>query len=186
MQYRPVFRLLVLALALPLAACASASASKPPETRDAGQSKAVALHGKVGSGLADRIVIKKAERRLYLMRGDVPFRSYKVALGYQPTGHKKRKGDGRTPEGIYFMDWRNAASNYRKALHISYPNGQDRWRAMRQGDDPGGMIMIHGQPSRRGEEKSGDWTFGCVAVSNMAIDEIWSYTEVGTPVEILP
>lgn len=134
----------------------------------------------------DRILVKKTERRLYLMRDNEPFRSYKIALGYQPTGHKRRRGDGRTPEGIYHLDWRSDKSGYRKALHISYPNAQDRFRALRQGEDPGGMIMIHGQPSRRGEPKSGDWTFGCIAVSNMAIDEIWSYVSEGTPVEILP
>ncbi len=137
-------------------------------------------------GLADRIVVKKSERRLYLMRGEEPLRTYKIALGYQPAGHKRRKGDGRTPEGIYYLDWRSANSGYRKALHISYPNAQDRFRALRKGDDPGGMIMIHGQPGRRGEMKSGDWTFGCIAVSNMAIDEIWSLASDGTPVEILP
>lgn len=138
------------------------------------------------NGQVDRILIKKEERRLYLMRGDAPFRSYKVALGYQPSGHKQRKGDGRTPEGIYYLDWRSDRSNYRKALHVSYPNAQDRLRALRKGDDPGGLIMIHGQPARRGENRTGDWTFGCIAVSNLAIDEIWSYTSVGTPIEILP
>jgi len=138
------------------------------------------------NGQVDRILVKKGERRLYLMRGDAPFRSYKIALGYQPTGHKQRQGDGRTPEGIYYLDRRSDRSNYRKALHISYPNAQDRLRALRKGHDPGGLIMIHGQPTRRGENRSGDWTFGCIAVSDMAIDEIWSYTSVGTPVEILP
>jgi murein L,D-transpeptidase YafK len=137
-------------------------------------------------GLNKRIVVKKSERRLYLMRGNEPYRTYKIALGYQPTGHKRRKGDGRTPEGVYYLDWRSAKSGYRKALHISYPNSQDRFRALRTGENPGGMIMIHGQPNQRGERKSGDWTFGCIAVSDMAIDEIWSYTSDGTPVEILP
>lgn len=135
---------------------------------------------------ADRILVKKGERRLYLMHNNEPFRAYQIALGYQPSGHKRRQGDGRTPEGIYYLDWRTDRSGYRKALHISYPNTQDRFRALRKGDDPGGMIMIHGQPSRRSESRSGDWTFGCIAVSNMAIDEIWSYANVGTPVEILP
>jgi murein L,D-transpeptidase YafK len=137
-------------------------------------------------GEVDRILVKKGERRLYLMRGDEPFRSYRVALGYQPAGHKQRKGDGRTPEGVYYLDWRSDRSGYHKALHISYPNRKDELWALRRGDDPGGMIMIHGQPSGRGEGRSGDWTFGCIAVSDLAIDEIWSYTRVGMPIEILP
>jgi murein L,D-transpeptidase YafK len=160
---------------------------EPPSATKASYSAPKATTGRTSSsGVIDRIVVKKGERRLYLMRGDEPFRSYKIALGYQPTGHKRYKGDGRTPEGIYFLDWRSDRSSYHKALHISYPNVQDRLRAVRKGEDPGGMIMIHGQPTSRGEMRSGDWTFGCIAVSDLAIDEIWSYTKDGTTVEILP
>ena len=78
------------------------------------------------------------------------------------------------------------ASHYRKALQISYPSEADRLRAMTKGVDPGGKIMIHGQPNDRREARTGDWTFGCIAVSDMEIDEIWSLTTKGTPVEILP
>jgi len=135
---------------------------------------------------ADRIVVKKGERRLYLMRDDRVLRSYRVSLGYTPVGHKRMKGDGRTPEGRYFIDRRNAGSHYYKALGISYPNSTDRLAAMRKGYDPGGAIMIHGQPSGRRTVRRGDWTFGCIAVSNMAIDEIWERTRLGTPIEIVP
>lgn len=134
----------------------------------------------------DRIVVKKSERRLYLMRGGEPFRSYKIALGYQPTGHKQRQGDGKTPEGRYFIDRKHTASSYRKALHISYPSLKDRLRATRNGENPGGAIMIHGQPNGRMSKKEGDWTFGCIALTNMEIDEIYGYVNVGTPIEILP
>lgn len=136
--------------------------------------------------LADRVVVKKAERRLYLMTGDRTLRVYKVALGYQPKGPKRYQGDGRTPEGRYFIEQRRDRSKYRKALQISYPNPSDRLRARAQGVDPGGLIMIHGQPTDRREKKTGDWTFGCIAVSDMEIDEIWSLTTHGTPVDILP
>jgi murein L,D-transpeptidase YafK len=145
-----------------------------------------------GRLFADRVVVKKSERRLYLMRGEQPFRIYRVSLGTSPKGDKERQGDGRTPEGRYYLDWRNPASKFRKSLHISYPNTSDRLRAKRKGFDPGGMIMIHGQPraSRYRELQElisqEDWTQGCIAVSNLAIDEIWSYTRDGTPIEILP
>lgn len=155
----------------------------PPRTT---QVPARATVGPLTDTTVDRILVKKGERRLYLMRGDEALRSYKIALGYQPTGHKQRQGDGRTPEGVYFIDRRNDRSNYRKALQISYPNVQDRVRALHRGSEPGGLIMIHGQPNRRGENRAGDWTFGCIAVSDMAIDEIWSHTRVGTTVEIFP
>ncbi|MGE5153098.1 MAG: L,D-transpeptidase family protein [Bdellovibrio bacteriovorus] len=188
MPYRPRSLLLLTALILPWPALALdiLGFTETPEPPKAASTAPKAGHRGPTTGPVDRIVVKKAERRLYLMRGDQPFRSYRIALGYQPAGHKQRKGDGRTPEGIYYLDWRSDRSNYRKALHISYPNLQDRLRAERSGDDPGGLIMIHGQPSRRGENRSGDWTFGCIAVSDLAIDEIWSYTSVGTRVEILP
>ncbi len=136
--------------------------------------------------LADRILVKKSARRLYLMRGNTPVRTYKIALGYQPTGHKRYQGDGRTPEGHYFVVERSDRSKYRKALRISYPSTTDRLRARVQGNDPGGLIMIHGTPTEGREKRSGDWTFGCIAVTNMEIDEIWSLTTQGTPVEILP
>ncbi len=139
-------------------------------------------------GMADRVVVKKAERRLYLMQGDHPIRAYEIALGYQPEGHKQREGDGRTPEGRYLLDWRNDRSSYRKSLHLSYPNSRDRLQAKARGKSPGGMIMIHGQPNGRAGSsiREGDWTFGCIAVSNPAIDEIWSLTVDGIPIEILP
>ena len=140
------------------------------------------------SGKADRLVVKKAERRLYLMRGDQALRSYEIALGFQPIGHKTREGDGRTPEGRYLLDRRNDRSRFHKALHISYPSPGDRWRAERRGEPPGGMILIHGQPNGKNRlmRTDDDWTLGCIAVSNQEIDEIWSLTVDGTPIEILP
>jgi murein L,D-transpeptidase YafK len=137
---------------------------------------------------ADRLVVKKAERRLYLMREDQPLRSYDIALGFQPIGHKTREGDGRTPEGRYLIDRRNDRSRFHKALHISYPSPGDRRRAERRGESPGGMILIHGQPNgkNRSTRIEDDWTLGCIAVSDLEIDEIWSLTVDGTPIEILP
>jgi murein L,D-transpeptidase YafK len=141
---------------------------------------------------ADKVVVKKAERKLYLVKRDKPFRTYRVSLGFKPQGHKQRQGDGRTPEGRYTLDWRNSGSKFHKALHVSYPSHQDELQAKRLGVDPGGMIMVHGQPSsgrnsalRQAISKE-DWTQGCIAVSDLAIDEIWSYTRDGTPIEILP
>lgn len=152
----------------------------------------VTQSAKSGAYLADRILVKKSQRRLYLMRDGKPFRTYRVSLGTSPVGDKLRRGDNKTPEGRYFIDWRNPRSNFTKALHISYPNRDDRQQAWRAGWDPGGMIMIHGEPRASGNQElrrlvSGeDWTQGCIAVSNLAIDEIWRYTNDGTPIEIVP
>ena len=142
--------------------------------------------------LADEVLVKKGQRRLYLMRGGKPFRTYRIALGFSPEGHKEREGDGRTPEGRYLLDWRNASSRFTKSIKISYPNAADRARAERRGERPGGAIMIHGEPRRNVEPalrdliRYEDWTEGCVAVSNLAIDEIWRYTRDGIPIEIQP
>jgi murein L,D-transpeptidase YafK len=141
---------------------------------------------------ADKILVKKSEHKLYLLKNGQPIRTYSVSLGINPKGHKEYQGDNRTPEGIYFVDGRNAGSKFYKALHISYPNAKDRLDAARRGMPPGGQIMIHGQPARgphqdlQGIIQGADWTAGCIAVTNPDIDEIWRYTPSGTPIEIRP
>jgi murein L,D-transpeptidase YafK len=117
-------------------------------------------------------------------------RTYKVALGRGGLTPKEREGDGRTPEGHYIIDARNADSHYHRALHVSYPNAEDRQRAAKLGVAPGGAIMIHGLPNGEGMIGSAhrlyDWTLGCIAVTDPEIEEIWTLVPVGTPVEIRP
>ncbi|MEY6431789.1 L,D-transpeptidase family protein [Thioalkalicoccus limnaeus] len=142
--------------------------------------------------MADLVVVEKSKRRLYLLKDDRPFRSYPISLGFAPEGHKEQKGDGRTPEGRYYLNWRQYSNNFYRSIHISYPNEEDRLNAAREGNDPGGMIMIHGQPRSNAHRelqeilRSEDWTRGCIAVSDSAIDEIWKATRNGTPIEIRP
>lgn len=133
----------------------------------------------------DRIVVQKSRREMLLLSGDSVVRSYRVALGRDPVGHKRQEGDGRTPEGRYTIDRRNPRSKYHLALHISYPNPADLDRARAQAVDPGGDIMIHGlKPGV--DHPAADWTQGCIAVTNAEMDEIWGLVADGTPVEILP
>ena len=75
---------------------------------------------------ADRVVVLKKERRLELLSGRKVIKSYKVALGGDPEGPKTRQGDHKTPEGVYFLDSRNAHSQFYKSIHISYPDARDR------------------------------------------------------------
>ena len=183
---------LVLLTVLGLSASVAAMSVLPgcalPQARDA-QPTAVAESAPL---LADAVLVKKSQRRLYLMRDGKPFRTYRIALGFAPEGHKQREGDGRTPEGRYLLDWRNPNSRFTKAINISYPNATDRARAAARGERPGGAIMIHGEPRRRVDPaladaiRYEDWTEGCVAVSNLAMDEIWRYTLDGIPIEIRP
>ncbi len=148
--------------------------------------------GRSTSPYADKVLVKKSERRLYLLKDGRPIRTYRVSLGVNPRGHKERQGDNRTPEGLYYLNGRNPGSRFYKALHISYPNTKDRMQAAAHGVSAGGQIMIHGQPpASRIQDlqdvlRGADWTAGCIAVTNAEIEEIWGYTTNGTPIEILP
>lgn len=140
--------------------------------------------------MADRVVVRKAERRLLLMRGERILRSFDVALGLSPTGPKKREGDFRTPEGNYLLAGRNPNSDFFLAIQVDYPGPDDLRRASEDGVDPGGQIMIHGQPNRPSRPleyyQSRDWTNGCIAVSNADMVDIWLMTPDNTPIQILP
>ncbi len=140
--------------------------------------------------VADLVTLDKSERRLSLWADGERIRSYRVALGPSPRGRKEREGDGRTPEGRYVLDYRNANSAFHRAIHVSYPNAADRASAEARGESPGGDIMIHGQKNGFGWAafltQRFDWTEGCIAVSNGEMDEIWSMVGAGTPIEIVP
>lgn len=140
--------------------------------------------------LADSVVVRKSERKLYLMRQGEILRTYKIALGLRPEGHKQFEGDYRTPEGKYRLTRRNPNSEYFLSIQVDYPNAQDVDRARRQGLRPGGAIMIHGQPNLprkpRDYYANVDWTEGCIAVSNSDMVEIWLMTPPNTPIEITP
>lgn len=141
-------------------------------------------------GKADRILVLKAERELQLLRGGVVLKSYPIALGRHPKGPKQRRGDGRTPEGLYVIDHRFSRTPYHLALHISYPDAEDTARALAAHRRPGGDILVHGMPTRFGHTDPvrffRDWTNGCIAVGNIAIEEIWQAVDDGTPIEIRP
>jgi murein L,D-transpeptidase YafK len=144
----------------------------------------------IGPGKADHILVLKSQRTLLLMHGDAVLKSFPIALGAHPKGPKRQAGDGRTPEGDYIIDYRFTETPYHMALHISYPNAADAARARARGVKPGGDILIHGMPARFGHHDPvrffRDWTDGCIAVGNIAIEEIWNAVDDGTPIEIRP
>jgi murein L,D-transpeptidase YafK len=141
-------------------------------------------------GMADQVIINKSEQRLYLMRGENVLRTYDIALGLAPGGHKEQEGDFRTPEGDYFLTRRVIDSDFFMSIEISYPNQADVAHANRLGVAPGGSIMVHGQPDEPKKParyyQNYNWTDGCIAVSNAAMVDIWQLTTVNTPVSILP
>lgn len=139
---------------------------------------------------ADKVVVIKHKRILQLLWKGTVVRTYKVALGGNPKGHKVQEGDSRTPEGTYVIDRHFPKSSFHKALHINYPNDEDKARAREKGVDPGGQIEIHGLgPSMLWAgalHSKWDWTAGCIAVTNTEIEEIYRAVPAGTPIEIKP
>ena len=140
--------------------------------------------------VADEVLIVKSDRELHLLNGGKIFRTFKIALGMSPEGDKSMEGDFKTPEGRYLLDMRNPNSDFFLSIHISYPNADDRREARLKGADPGGAIMIHGQPNAPSYTetyyRTQDWTNGCIAVSNSDMIDIWLMTPDNTPVEIRP
>ena len=133
-----------------------------------------------------QITVNKGARKLYLLSGSTVVRSYDISLGFAPVGHKQFEGDGRTPEGLYYIDRFNPRSQYHLSVGVSYPNPQDRAFAEGQGRNPGGDIFIHGRgpdgnnlfPRRR------DWTAGCISVTDAEIEEIYAMVPPRIPILI--
>ena len=143
-----------------------------------------------GDFLADSVVVEKSERRLTLYYRGVAVRKYRVALGRNPVGDKVSIGDYRTPEGVYWIIGRNPFSKFYKSLEISYPDSAHEARAARLGVNPGGNIMIHGLPPHQAKLGAShvlvDWTEGCIALTNVEIDEMWRAVELGAIIHIKP
>lgn len=136
----------------------------------------------------DRIVVHKAERRMELFAGGQRVHELTgLQLGDAPVGHKQFEGDEKTPEGRYTIDLRNPESSYHLSLRISYPDEAAKALAAAQGKSPGGEIYIHGQPNAlQVGRMPGDWTDGCIALSNREIEALWRAVPLGMEVEILP
>lgn len=136
-----------------------------------------------------QLLIDKSDRTLYLFHHDRILKKYAVSFGFTATGHKQFEGDGKTPEGLYYIDRRNPRSAFHLSLGISYPNQADRDFAKARGRSPGGDIFIHGQPNGRRlsrSERSSDWTAGCIALTNRQMERVYAMVRDGTPIIIRP
>lgn len=132
------------------------------------------------------IRVDKSDRTLTVYNGNRILRQFTdIQFGDVPFGHKQFQGDERTPEGRYTIDLRNPQSSYHLSLRISYPNANDRAFARQWGRSPGGDIYIHGQPNGMNYGRMrGDWTDGCIALSNAEIRELWSLVPTGATIII--
>lgn len=139
--------------------------------------------------IIDRVFVDKSDRVLKLMSDGKAIKSYRIALGGSPSGHKQQEGDQRTPVGVYTLDYKNENSIAHRSIHISYPNTADKAYAKKLGVSAGGDIMIHGQMNGFGYlalfNQRRDWTDGCIAVTNDEMDEIMAAVTLGTPIKIV-
>ena len=133
-----------------------------------------------------RIVVQKGARKMTLWHHTELLKTYDIDLGFAPAGHKQFEGDGKTPEGRYFIDRRNPNSSFHLSLGISYPNEADIAAARAAGKSPGGDIFIHGQPNLLKGNRGPDWTLGCISVTNREIERIYAMVKNGTVIDIYP
>ena len=138
----------------------------------------------------DLLVVHKSQHELMAYSKGKLLKTYQIALGDAPVGHKEFEGDEKTPEGFYIIDAKNDKSGYHKNLGISYPNEKDRAHAKMLGISPGGDIKIHGIRNGLGIidkfQRFINWTNGCIALTNSEINELYASVAVGTTIEIQP
>ena len=162
--------ILVLAATLGLAAC--------------GDSTAPSKFKKYNGPEVTSVQVHKSDRKMYLLHDDKVLETYDIGLGFAPEGHKEFEGDGKTPEGAYYISHRNPNSQYHLSLGITYPNPNDRAYASSQGKSPGGDIFIHGGPPKGKLVTKQDWTAGCIAVTDEQVERVYSMVNPGTPIYI--
>lgn len=150
-----------------------------------------------------RIIVRKGSRRIDLIDGDRLVKPYKMVLGFSPTGDKQIEGDGRTPEGEFFVCVKNPKSKFHLSLGLSYPGREDAERGLEAGlisqkehDEivlaiaekrmPLQKTMLGGEIYIHGGGTSFDWTEGCLALDNDDMAELFEAVPIGTRVTILP
>jgi murein L,D-transpeptidase YafK len=181
-----------LALSLLVCSAAAFAGGAPRTAQIVGNEAEGGVPSEISARLpdADHVVVRKSERRMYLMSGSEVLRSYRVALGLMPAGSKERSGDYRTPEGRYLLTRRNTHSDFFLAIQVSYPNASDMQRARRNRWNPGGSIMVHGLPNNLRHAPdyyaNQDWTDGCIALANADMVEFWLLTHNNMPIDITP
>lgn len=147
--------------------------------------------------------VEKAARTLTLLDGPTPLARFPVALGPHPEGPKLVSGDGKTPEGKLHVVTRNARSRFHLFLGLSYPTADDAARGVREGlidartadkitaadrdrSQPPWDTKLGGEVGIHGHGSAPDWTAGCVALEDAAIEVLWEALPMGAEIEIAP
>ncbi|MGX2973154.1 L,D-transpeptidase family protein [Helicobacter sp. T3_23-1059] len=182
--------LIVVAVAVILGAVISAKISS------INPSDSHSLDSALKGNAIDLLLVEKSARTLKVLAKDLDgtiyvAKTYHIALGGNPQGHKTQEGDSKTPEGEYLIDSKNPKSRFFLNLGISYPNSADLAQAKARGVSAGGDIKIHGLPNGLGflgklSYVAGDWSDGCIAVLNDEIKELYDNVKIGTKIVILP
>ena len=133
----------------------------------------------------DFLIVNKEKRNIVLLKNRKVVDVYKISLGFEPIGTKVKRGDGKTPEGKYYITHKNPNSKFYLSLGINFPNQSDKKRALQRGLNPGSDIFIHGLGKKNILlHYFFDWTEGCIAVTNKEIEEIYGLVEPGTIIYI--
>ena len=216
-----VFRLICCLIMLLLPACSMQKSGSKAESAQLERKAKTAEQGADQEATQDKVALKvdyltpiraiqnpeifvyKEKRRLYVIQSDVLVRDYPIGLGFHPTGDKEKEGDGRTPEGKFFVCVKKPNSRFQKSLGLNYPDKKHAERAFfagvitpiefrdiliafeKKATPPwntvlGGRIFIHAGGAHK------DWTEGCVALYNSDMEELFQVAAVGTPVSIRP
>jgi len=152
----------------------------------------------------DYVVVRKSARNLALCQSGALVQNYRAGLGFDPVGDKEQQGDGRTPEGVFYVTVSNPTSDFYKSLDVSYPDKEDAARGLAAGlitaaeqaaidaaqdacaESPASTGLLGGDIEIHGNHTQGDWTYGCVAISDAGMDAVFAALGVGDTVVILP
>jgi murein L,D-transpeptidase YafK len=136
-----------------------------------------------------RFQVDKSDRRFHVLVNDTLLKTYPCVLGERPVGDKFHQGDRKTPEGTFTFRNKRVHAQWHKFIWVDYPNAES-WRRYNErkagglippGRDIGGEIGIHGVPDGMDEwiDNGVDWTWGCIALRNADIDEVYPYIAPG-------
>ena len=149
------------------------------------------------------IKVYKERRELEVWKDDILLNTFRIGLSFAPKGAKRREGDGRVPEGTYYICTRNLESKFTLFLGLSYPNLEDAKiglqekiidqseyeeikQSIEEGKRPNWETGLGGQIGIHGKGSAYDWTAGCISLDDDDIQAVWDLTEMNTPVEIYP